>query len=150
MDVNKVTVRGADGSHRDHGLTAGTLIIGRDPASDIYLKDPQVSWKHAVLVNEAGACVIEDLGSSNGTFVAGTRIQRHVLHPGERIKIGPYDLMLQSVQVPSPNSASERTLFAAVDRYVRRHSQERDTNLQRAAVKSGVAVSAMFAIGAPY
>ncbi|HEY0942655.1 MAG TPA: sulfate permease [Steroidobacter sp.] len=139
--MNKVTVRGVDGSHRDHELTAGTILVGRDPASDIHLKDPQVSWKHAVLINEAGACAIEDLGSSNGTFVAGTRIQRHVLYPGERIKIGPYELTLQSVQLPSPNSASERTLFAAADRYVRRHAQERDTDPQRGAVQTGETVS---------
>jgi SulP family sulfate permease len=140
VDVNRVTVRGVDGSRRDHPLTAGTIVIGRDPGSDIHLKDPQVSWKHAVLINEAGGCVIEDLGSSNGTFVGNMRVQRHVLHPGERIKIGPYELMLQSVQVPSPNSASERTLFAAADRYVRRLSQERDRSVRRADIDTGAAV----------
>lgn len=96
--MNKVTVRGVDGSHRDYGLNAGTSLIGRDPASDIHLKDSQVSWKHAVLIIDAGGCVIEDLTSANGTFVGSTRIQRHLLHPGDRIKIGPYELMLQAVQ----------------------------------------------------
>jgi SulP family sulfate permease len=140
VGVNKVTVRGVDGSHRDYGLSAGTVVIGRDPGSDIHLKDSQVSWKHAVLVNDAGGCVIEDLDSSNGTFVGGARIQRHLLHPGDRIKIGPYELMLQAVQVPSPNSASERTLFAAADHYVQHHAEERSTSVQRAVSKTGIAV----------
>jgi SulP family sulfate permease len=135
--VNKVTVRGVDGSHRDYALAAGTLLIGRDPASAIHLKDSQVSWKHAVLVSDAGGCVVEDLGSSNGTFVGSTRIQRHVLHPGERLKIGPYELMLHAVHVPSPNSASERTLFAAADHYVARHADERGTTADRAGVRTG-------------
>jgi SulP family sulfate permease len=42
------------------------------------------------------------------------------------------------VQVPSPNSASERTLFAAADHYVRHHTEEQSTSVQRAAVKSGL------------
>lgn len=119
--MNKVTVRGVDGSHRDYGLVDGTIVIGRDPGSGIHLKDSQVSWQHAVLVSEQGGCVIEDLGSSNGTFVGSTRVQRHLLHPGDRIKIGPYELTLHILRAPSPNSASERTLFAAADHYVRRH-----------------------------
>ncbi|HEY0681203.1 MAG TPA: sulfate permease [Steroidobacter sp.] len=138
--MNKVTVRGVDGSHRDYGLTAGSTVIGRDPGSGIHLKDSQVSWKHAVLINEASGCVVEDLGSSNGTFVGSTRIQRHLVHPGERIKIGPYELIVQAVQVPSPNSASERTLFAAADHYVRHHEEERGASVQRAISKAGVAV----------
>jgi len=122
--VNKVTVRSVDGSHRDYGLADGTILIGRDPASAIHLKDSQVSWKHAVLVSGHGGCVVEDLGSSNGTFIGAARIQRHLLQPGERIKIGPYELALHVAQAPSPNSASERTLFAAADNYVRHHTGE--------------------------
>nr|WP_298725713.1 sulfate permease [uncultured Steroidobacter sp.] len=135
--MNKVTVRGVDGSHRDYALTAGSIVIGRDPASGIPLKDSQVSWKHAVLITDANGCIIEDLGSSNGTFVGPHRIQRHVVHPGERIKIGPYELMLQAVQVPSPNSASERTLFAAADHYVQRHERAQDASVQRAPQQAG-------------
>lgn len=108
MGVNKVTVRGVDGSHRDFALTAGPLAIGRDPASHIHLNDSQVSWKHAVLISDASGCVIEDLGSSNGTFVGAHRIQRHVVHPGERIKIGPYELMLQKEQDASAPGAVEQ------------------------------------------
>ncbi|HWK48913.1 MAG TPA: SulP family inorganic anion transporter, partial [Steroidobacter sp.] len=135
--MNKVTVRGVDGSHRDYALTAGSIVIGRDPASGIPLKDSQVSWKHAVLISDASGCILEDLGSSNGTFVGPHRIQRHVVHPGERIKIGPYELMLQAVQVPSPNSASERTLFAAADHYVQHHEQAQDASVQRAVQEAG-------------
>ena len=140
VGVNKVTVRGVDGSHRDYGLSAGPIVIGRDPASGIHLKDSQVSWRHAVLIGDASGCVVEDLGSSNGTFVGALRIQRHMVHPGDRIRIGPYELLLQTVQAPSPNSASERTLFAAADHYVRHHAGETGTSVQRAVIGAGVAV----------
>ncbi|MBL8269628.1 sulfate permease [Steroidobacter sp.] len=138
--MNKVTVRGVDGSHRDYGLSGGPIVIGRDPASGIHLKDSQVSWRHAVLIGDANGCVIEDLGSSNGTFVSSVRIQRHVLQPGERIKIGPYELVMHAAHAPSPNSASEQTLFAAADHYVRHHAGETGTSMQRAVVNAGVAV----------
>jgi SulP family sulfate permease len=139
--VNKVTVRSVDGSHRDYSWADGTVAIGRDPASEICLKDSQVSWKHAVLVSAQGSCVVEDLASTNGTFVGAKRVQRHILQPGEILKIGPYELTLQAVRAPSPNSASERTLFAAADHYVQRRASDHDAAAV-AAVKRAVTVPA--------
>lgn len=129
-------MRSVDGSHRDYGVGDGPVVIGRDPASGVHLKDSQVSWKHALLISNPGGCVLEDLGSSNGTFVSGARIQRCVLHTGDRIKIGPYELTVHSVRVPSPNSASERTLFAAAEHYVRRHEADTTQQSQPTAIPS--------------
>ena len=70
-----------------------------------------MSWQHAVLSDDGGACVIEDLGSSNGTFVGAERIQRQVLNAGEVVRIGPFELALQMRAAPSPTSASEHTMF---------------------------------------
>jgi sulfate permease, SulP family len=112
--VNRITVRGIDGTQRGYQLHDGTLAIGRDPQSAICLKDSQVSWKHAMIVYGQGTCVVEDLGSTNGTFVGAKRVQRHVLHPGESIKIGPFELVLDSLRAPSPTSSSEHTLFGMV------------------------------------
>ena len=110
----RITVRGTDGTHRDYALHDGTLVIGRDPGSGICLQDSQVSWKHATLIYDRGACTIEDLGSSNGTFVGANRIQRQVLHPGDTVRIGHYEIAMQTRTAPSPTSASEHTLFEAV------------------------------------
>src|SRR5678816_2911471 len=111
--VNRITVRGTDGAERSYTLR-GTLAIGRDPGSGICLQDAQVSWQHAVLSNDGGTCVIEDLGSSNGTFVGAERIRRQVLNAGEVVRIGPYELALQMQATPSPTSASEHTMFDMV------------------------------------
>ena len=119
--MNRLTVRGIDGTHRDYALHDGTLVIGRNPESGIHLKDSQVSWKHALLICAQGDCVIEDLGSSNGTFIDAKRIQRHILRPGDNVKIGPYELALQMLHAPSPTSSSEHTLFdAAADSHIQR------------------------------
>jgi hypothetical protein len=61
-----------------HALPTGSLYrVGRDPRSDIVLTDPRVSWAHAVLRAEGGTWFIEDLGSTNGTFVGSQRISRY-------------------------------------------------------------------------
>ncbi|MCB9671462.1 MAG: FHA domain-containing protein [Alphaproteobacteria bacterium] len=67
------------------------LRIGRGPHNDVVLAGPQVSWSHAVLRRENDVIVVEDLGSSNGTFVWDTRIARptRVLGPTP-ITIGQY------------------------------------------------------------
>jgi len=56
--------------------SASSYRIGRDPQSDIVVSDPRVSWHHAVLQHQDGGWVLEDPGSTNGTFVNGERVQR--------------------------------------------------------------------------
>ena len=48
---------------------AASYRIGRDPQADIVLADPRVSWDHAVLRHHDGGWLLEDSGSTNGTFV---------------------------------------------------------------------------------
>ena len=109
--MNRITVRATDGAERIFTLRGGNLTIGRDPDSGICLQDTQVSWQHAVLSEAGGTCFIEDLGSSNGTFVGAERIRRQVLKPGELVRIGSYELTLQKRPIPSATSASEHTMF---------------------------------------
>jgi predicted component of type VI protein secretion system len=68
----------------------GEVILGRDHASaDLVLEDPGVSRRHARLIPENGGLVLEDLGSSNGTYVNGQQISGAVeLGAGEEIQIG--------------------------------------------------------------
>ena len=55
---------------------AASYRIGRDPQADISLSDPRVSWNHAVLRRQAGGWVLEDSGSTNGTFLDQQRVRR--------------------------------------------------------------------------
>jgi diguanylate cyclase (GGDEF)-like protein len=67
----------------------GEMIIGRTTTADIYLDDDGVSRRHAqVRVLQDGAVEVVDLGSTNGTYHNGMRIQTHLLRDGDTIQIG--------------------------------------------------------------
>jgi len=61
----------------DHTLDGGTTYrVGRDPKSDIVVADTRVSWRHAVIRVEGDRWVLEDAGSTNGTFLGLERVER--------------------------------------------------------------------------
>ncbi|MCL4560374.1 MAG: FHA domain-containing protein [Chloroflexi bacterium] len=67
------------------------LFIGRDLANDIVINDPEVSRRHSRLVSQAGGYVLEDMGSTNGTFVNGQRLSGpYILQPTEIITLGEH------------------------------------------------------------
>ena len=69
--------------------TATEVSIGRDIANDIVINDAEVSRKHARLILEADRYKIEDLNSTNGTYIDGQRlIGPHLLAIGEVIMFG--------------------------------------------------------------
>ncbi|MFP5372250.1 MAG: FHA domain-containing protein, partial [Actinomycetes bacterium] len=76
-------------------ITDRPLTLGRAPSNDIVLADPAASRVHAELRQEAGGCVLKDLGSGNGTFVKGERVTVARLQPGDEITIGSEVLRLQ-------------------------------------------------------
>lgn len=64
------------------------VIIGRRRTNEIYIDDANVSRSHASIDCSEGSHYITDLGSTNGTFVNGNRINRSKLEPGDLIKVG--------------------------------------------------------------
>jgi ABC-type multidrug transport system ATPase subunit len=61
----------------DHRLRADTTYkVGRDPSSDIVFSDSRVSWRHAVLRMGGAGWILEDAGSTNGTYVGAQRADR--------------------------------------------------------------------------
>ena len=69
-------------------LNGETLIIGRDPACDVALRDPGISRHHARLELKGNRYVLKDAGSANGTFINGLRITESALQTGDQIRVG--------------------------------------------------------------
>ena len=70
-------------------LEGDQLIIGRDATTGVAIDDAEVSRKHARMTFQGGKYVIEDLGSTNGTFVNGQRlVSATVLKPGDVVSLG--------------------------------------------------------------
>ena len=89
-------------------LAEGENVIGRDPACGVWLDQPGVSRRHARVVVTDDAAEIEDLGSTNGTFVREMAIAgRHPLRDADIIRVGSVDLKYRSWS-PSRPVATER------------------------------------------
>lgn len=75
------------------------ITIGRHAESDVFLDAPDVSRQHASLIKREQAAILNDLGSSNGTFVNGQLIQSIELHDGDIIRIGNFLLSFQNGEI---------------------------------------------------
>ncbi len=74
---------------REHRLQ-DQVTLGRDPGRcEVVLDDTKISGEHARIRMEQGQFVLYDLASTNHTYVNDQPIQKHVLHDGDQIKLGP-------------------------------------------------------------
>jgi hypothetical protein len=72
-----------------YSLENSEISIGREVGSDVFINDEEVSRRHARLVSQFGDYVLEDLGSTNGTFINGQRATgQRFLKPGDTILFG--------------------------------------------------------------
>ena len=83
-----VRMNGAD-MGRVWSLGGERLSIGRAQGNDIVVDDDGTSRQHAVLERHDDRYAIVDQGSSNGTFISGKPVERHVLADGDLVNVGP-------------------------------------------------------------
>jgi S1-C subfamily serine protease len=75
------------------------ILIGRSPECDVVVLSDAVSLRHAAIEIEGRQADIFDLGSTNGTFVNGERINRKVLEIGDRIRLGDTDYVWTGIEL---------------------------------------------------
>ena len=90
-------------------LEQGTLSVGRHDDNDLCIDDLTVSGHHAQIVTVFGSTYVEDLGSTNGTYVNGKKVKTHTLHNGDVLTIGHYQLLFQGENAVNPHAGSDET-----------------------------------------
>jgi hypothetical protein len=86
---SRLTIRQGPVPGKVHEMTKDVVTLGRDVSNDIVINDAEVSRNHARLTAQSGSYLMEDLASTNGTFVNGQRlIGPKLLTPGDVIGLG--------------------------------------------------------------
>jgi hypothetical protein len=94
-------------------LEKGEILIGRDLNNDVTINDPEISRRHARLYAQGSTYVLEDLGSTNGTFVGGQRLTgAYPLRIGEVITFGERITVIFEMVQPE----TEATVVSAAPR----------------------------------
>ncbi|HVU10692.1 MAG TPA: FHA domain-containing protein [Phototrophicaceae bacterium] len=106
-DSFRLIVRRGPQPNQSYELNKDIVTLGRDITNDIVINDPEVSRHHMRLTRGAGGFTVEDLGSTNGTFVNGQRLTgARPLRPGDMIGLGE-TVTLAYEMAAAPSVASD-------------------------------------------
>jgi predicted component of type VI protein secretion system len=102
-----------DGQRRSFSVTRDMTVIGRREDCDLRIPLGDVSRKHCRLILDGEAIKVEDLGSSNGTYRNGERVQQADLSAGDTLQIGPVVFVLQVDGFPADEDLAPVTVQSA-------------------------------------
>jgi sigma-B regulation protein RsbU (phosphoserine phosphatase) len=120
----RLVVVDPNGSRRDVAIAIFPFRIGRQAGNELTLRDSRVSRQQAQITDVSGTMVLEDMGSSHGTFVNGEKIVRHELKVSDQIDFGvpdsyrviyvgegaTIDELVERIEAPAPAEAGAREL----------------------------------------
>ena len=91
-------------------LPSDGIDIGNRKTAKLSIRDPWISWNHAKIIPEGAGFVIEDLGSSNGTWIAGKKVTRQTINLNEEIFLGKTKIRMVDPSVSASTGSSEGRL----------------------------------------
>ena len=86
--MSKIIISFKGATIAEHELRPGEMTIGRKSSADIQIDSLAVSGTHAKIVTAGDVVTLEDLGSTNGTFINSKKITSHQFKNGEPAQIG--------------------------------------------------------------
>ena len=95
----------------EYELDKERITIGRKPDNDIQIDNLAVSGKHALIITILDDSFLEDLGSTNGTYVNGKLIKKHALKNGDVISIGKHELKYVNEHASADDDDFEKTMI---------------------------------------
>lgn len=105
----RLIVRRGPQPNQVYALTKDVMTLGRDVSNDIVISDPESSRHHSRFTRSGNTYAVEDLGSTNGTFVNGQRVSGgpHALNNGDLVGVGEtVTLVYEAAGVPSQAQAT--------------------------------------------
>ena len=96
---------------REFPLSKERITLGRKPENDIHIDNLAVSGQHALIITILNDSFLEDLGSTNGTFVNGKLIKKHALQNGDVIAIGKHELKYINQNATAGDADFEKTMI---------------------------------------
>ncbi|MDO9398617.1 MAG: FHA domain-containing protein [Herbiconiux sp.] len=88
-------------------LDTAVTTVGRHPNADIFLDDVTVSRRHAEFVRHGHSFVVRDLGSLNGTYAGGVRVEEALLDDGGEVQIGKFRLTFYPSRIDVVSAAGQ-------------------------------------------
>ena len=95
----------------EFSLEKERLLIGRKPENDIQVDNLAVSGQHAAIITILNDSFLEDLDSTNGTFVNGKLVKKHALKHGDVITIGKHELKYVNDDATTDDQDFEKTMI---------------------------------------
>jgi pSer/pThr/pTyr-binding forkhead associated (FHA) protein len=86
----------------EYNMTKERYTVGRLPDNDVRIDNPAVSGHHSLIINILNDSFLEDLNSTNGTYVNGKLIKKHALQHGDVLTIGHHQLRFSDEQISEP------------------------------------------------
>jgi pSer/pThr/pTyr-binding forkhead associated (FHA) protein len=103
-------------SGKSYPLNKKEIGIGRDVSNEVFINDAEVSRRHAHLTMQTGTYVIEDTGSTNGTYVNGQRlIGTRLLQPGDTILLGEKVTLSYELVPEDPNATIASAAYPSAE-----------------------------------
>jgi len=104
----KITVMFGNDVQSEHTLGKDEHKVGRAVDCDIVVDNLGVSRHHCSIVKDGNGWVAVDGGSNNGTFVNGSKIDRHTLRANDRVVLGKHSLIFDPAGTADPNAGSKK------------------------------------------
>jgi pSer/pThr/pTyr-binding forkhead associated (FHA) protein len=81
----------------------GTIMVGRHPVCDLRLISLRISRRHCIMTARGGELLVRDLGSTNGTWVNGRRVESAWLEPGDELFLAHVRYEFEKAQTVRPS-----------------------------------------------
>lgn len=127
-----------DGTRRTFHLD-GAVTVGREPGCDVLLSSPTVSRRHALVAPDGEGWVVRDLGSGNGTFLDGRRVDEARLPSGVAVRFGSVPAWFEE-EPEAPLTAGQRIQRTLTQTLSIRPARRTRKKAAVAAIAGGVAI----------